>query len=279
MSDFSMHPVPNRRKFLVTVSNSLINLYNNLQHKNTVFSDGVADCIQKLKSYIQQKKDECTLNDILNIYNQLAKLEYIGSGISGTQVREIDNLKEYMKDYELSQIIETNIRKSIPNVYTKQDEGAFIEDTIAFLASLYNMSDQRTQISKSIRECAEIFWEYNVTWQRKPEIATRDTIRELQTKLKEIQITRDDEISATGQQLRLLILYIHNWFYYEQKSDLTQKSQNSDVTQKSITDINAKVEELQNEVRALRRLVDELLLQRIPTMKTEVLLHQLARHT
>lgn len=288
MSKFSMNPIPNRKKFITTFVSSLVNLYKNLKYPDSDFAKGVYSCHQKIYKYVvNESYNECTMNDILDIYNQLCKLEYSGSGIFGNQVQEMEDLKRYIQDYELSQKVKTNSRKSIPDVYQKQVESDFINDTIDFLANLYNRSDQRTQISKSIRECVEIFWEYDVTWQRK-DIATRDTIRELQSKLNEIQMTREDEFSEIGKQLRLFKLYIKNWFYYEHNSASPQNSTPDIKTSDNTTDINARVKQLEEEVQELRTKVEALLFEhppetllfeKPPPLERSVLLGQLARHT
>ena len=272
MSQFSMNPVPDRKTFLTTVVRSLTTVFNHLEFQNTNFAGGLKSCHGNLMKYLGQDPKPCTLNDIVDCFSDLDKLNYFGAGLSSEQVNLMNAVREYMQDYELSQQVQTNSRKAIPTEYTKQDEGEFIKDTIDFLANLYNISDQRTPISKSIRECVEIFWEYDVTWQRKREIATRDTIQGLHTKLKTIQITRDDELTKTGQQLRLLILFITNWFYYEVESVKPQKS---------TSDINARVETLEKEIEELRKLVQDVLLNNPllhpPTLERNALLQQLAR--
>ena len=276
-----MNPVPDRKTFIITVLTSLNTLYKNLKEPNTNFAHGVFSCYQKMYRYIPKKKElesynEFTMNDILDFFVELDQLNYMGSGMTVGQVNEMNDLKRYIQDYELSQKVKTNSRKTIPDVYQEQVESDFIKDTIDFLANLYNRSDQRTQISKSIRECVEIFWEYDVTWQRK-DIATRDTIRELQSKLNEIQITREDEFSEIGKQLRLLKLYIKNWFYYEHNSAAPQNSTPDINTSDNTTDINARVKQLEDEVQELRTKVQGLLFEHPPHLERQVLLRQLAR--
>lgn len=282
-----MNPVPDRKTFITTVVRSLAQVYNHLQSKNTHFAEGLKSCHTNIVKYLGLYPEPCTLNDIVDCFEDLNKLNYFGADLSGEQVNLMNDVKEYMQEYELSQKVQTKSRKVIPTEYTKQDEGEFIKDTIDFLANLYNISDQRTPISKSIRECVEIFWEYDVTWQRKQEIATRDTIQELQTNLLKIKVTDGYEHTPTGKQLRLLILYIKNWFFYEVESVKPQKS---------TSDINTRVETLEKEVEELRaqlnrvlilyapelarddkRLLKLVSMEHKPTLERNALLQQLAR--
>jgi len=289
-----MNPVPDRKTFIITVLTSLNTLYKNLKEPNTNFAQGVYSCYQKIFKYIPKKKElesynECTMNDIMDFFAELDQLNYMGSGITVGQVNEMNELKRYIQDYELSQKVKTNSRKTIPDVYQKQVEADFVQDTIDFLANLYNKSDQRTQISKSIRECVEIFWEYDVTWQRKADIATRDTILVLQSKINNIEITREYELSEIGKQLRLLRLYINNWFHYAfQKSTPDIDTRDINASDNNTTDINTRVKELEEEVQELRTKVEALVLQhppetllfdKPPLLERSVLLRQLARHT
>ena len=277
-----MHPVPDRKEFITTVLTSLKIIFDNLQYKNTDFAQGVRSCHATLMQYIRSQPAESTLNDIVDCLSKLDKLNYMGSGITGDYVKEMNDLKRYMKDYELSQKVQTYSRKAIPDVYRKQDEADFVQDTIDFLANLYNKSDQRTQISKSIRECVEMFWEYDVTWQRKADIATRDTISVLQSKINKIEITREYESSEIGRQLRLLKLYIHNWFHYEfQKSTPDINTSDNNTSDNNTTDINTRVKKIEEQVKELTTNVQKLLSEYPPMLErsSAALLRQLARHT
>lgn len=283
MNTFSMNPVPDRQTFITMVVSSLKKIHDNLQYKNTDFAEGVRSCHATLIKYLRSQSHECTLNDIVDCFSKLNKLDYAGAGLLNGQVNEMNELKRYMQDYELSQMVKTNNRKKIPDVYQKQVEGDFVQDTIDFLANLYNKSDQRTQISKSIRECVEIFWEYDVTWQRKADIATRDTILKLKSKINEIEITREYEASEIGIQLRLLKLYIYNWFHYEfQKSTPNIDTQDINTSDNNATDINKRVKQLEEEVQELRSQVQALTIdfsrEHLPRLERTTLLKQLARH-
>ena len=70
-------------------------------------------------------------------------------------------MEKYIEYFE-SQTIDTN-NKTIPVEYTEQDKMDFIKDMMKFLASLYNMTDKRSEFSRKILKCVAIFWEFNVT--------------------------------------------------------------------------------------------------------------------
>ena len=261
-----MHPVPDRKEFITTVLTSLKIIFDNLQYKNTDFAQGVRSCHATLMQYIRSQPAESTLNDIVDCLSKLDKLNYMGSGITGDYVKEMNDLKRYMKDYELSQKVQTNSRKAIPDVYRKQDEADFVQDTIDFLANLYNKSDQRTQISKSIRECVEIFWEYNVTWKRIQRDATLDDIHNLLTKMVEIRTEMGFEHSPIGSNFASLKRYLTEWFRFNKKPASTP-------------DIPTRVQELEKEVQELRRQIQELLFHHPAPLQRQALLKQLARCT
>ena len=91
-------------------------------------------------------------------------------------------MEKYIEYFE-SQTIDTN-NKTIPVEYTEQDKMDFIKDMMKFLASLYNMTDKRSEFSRKILKCVEIFLEFNVTWQLVQENSTLPIIQRLLTMLR-----------------------------------------------------------------------------------------------
>jgi hypothetical protein len=171
-----------------------------------------------------------------------------------------------MRQYIHSQKIDTT-NKEIPKKYIEQDENDFIKDTMDFLGMLYNMTQKTTKFSKSIRECVEIFWEYNVTWKRIQRDDTLDDMQNLLDKMGKIYLTRDDDLSDVGKKFTDLRRYLADWFYFKKNP-----------TSKSTPDMNTRVEELEQQVKELQALVQDLILQHPPELKRQALLKQLARH-
>jgi uncharacterized protein YjaG (DUF416 family) len=263
-----MNPVPDRHTFIATVNNVLLSdFYEKLKEKGytqTTFFHTIEDCLFEL--YESKKpKNEFDV-DIQLIHSKIASLNDIGYGLDVSQVHTLHDLKTYLREYIHSQKIYTNT-KQIPPKYTEQDEKDFIEDAMDFLGTLYNMSHKTTKLSKSIRECVEIFWEYNVTWKRIQRDATLGDMQNLRDKMGKIYLTRDDDLSDVGKKFTDLRRYLTDWFYFKKNP-----------TSKSTPDINTRVEELEQEVKELRALVRDLTFQHPPELNRQALLKQLARH-
>ena len=272
MDRFSMNPVPDRHQFIVTVYNVLFSdFYENLKEKGytqTTFFHTIEDCLLELYENKKLKKDFDV--DIQLIHKKIASLNDIGYGLDVSQVQTLHDLKTYLREYIHSQKIYTNI-KQIPPKYTEQDKKDFIEDAMDFLGTLYNMSHKTTQLSKSIRECVEIFWEYNVTWKRIQRDATLDDMTNVLDKMGRIYLTRDDELSDVGKKFTDLRRYLTDWFYFKKKP-----------TPKPTPDINTRVEELEKQLQELRSqvraLTNEFSREHLPRLERTTLLKQLARH-
>jgi hypothetical protein len=176
-----------------------------------------------------------------------------------------------MKEYIRSQRINTR-DTSIPTEYTEEDytnlkEEDFINDTINFLGILYNMTEEIGNLSAPIRECVEIFWEYNLTWKRIQRDATLDDIKNVLEKMGRFNLFRYDEISDIGKKFVSVRKYLTDWFYFKNKP-----------RQKPTPDINTRVEELEQQVKELQALVKDLIFQNPPELNRHALLKQLARH-
>lgn len=269
-----MDPIPDRQTFIRTVRHVIYDdLYVKLQYKNTEFYKIIDSCVRLMykegmhegqEAWLSIKKD-WTLDDIMEIYTKLISLTTLGAGLDVSQYHAVENLKEYMRQYILSQKIHTS-NKSIPRDYTETSEENFIQDTIDFLGQLYNDTDKRTQFSKSLEEYVKLFWKYDRTWKRVQTSATVEDISNLQKKL--LTITRQDADFYSYQKLENIIRYITDWFYFNKKPA---------VTQKSAPDLQARVEELEEKFEELQLQVRELLRERPPPLTRQVLIQQLAR--
>ena len=267
-----MNPVPDRHQFIVTVYNVLFkDFYEKLNEKGytqTTFFHTIEDCLFQLYENQKPKKDFDV--DIQLIHKKIASLNDIGYGLDVSQRQTLHDLKTYLREYIHSQKIYTNI-KQIPLEYIQQDEKDFIKDAMDFLGTLYNMSHKTTQLSKSIRECVEIFWEYNVTWKRIQRDATLDDMQNLHDIMGKIYLTRDDDLSDVGKKFTDLRRYLTDWFYFKKNP-----------TSKSTPDINTRVEELEKQLQELRSqvqaLTNEFSREHLPRLERTTLLKQLARH-
>jgi hypothetical protein len=255
-----MDPVPDRETFMQTVYQVIYDdVYVKLEYENNVFYQNIQSCVKEIQQKINK---DWTLDDIEYIYFQL------GSGkIDFEYTQTVKDLREYMRKYIASQAIDTSV-KEIPRKYTEQVEADFIHDTIDFLGQQYNKTDKRTAFSKSLRKCVELFWKYNVTWQRVQTSATIADIRLLFQMLGTIVLQY--ESFYFQKYLKDIMRYITDWFHFNEKSS---------VTQKSAPDLQARVEELEEKFEELQLQVRELLLERPPPLTRQVLLQQLARCT
>jgi hypothetical protein len=271
-----MNPVPKRNKFISTVGNVLLDLYFS-KLKDDNFFRVVQSNVKKMynvslivdtgKNEYIPKDVEWTLDDIREIYTSLERVEPYGE--TTELVMLVRELREYIQSYMSSQVIFT-VNKKIDERYQAQDQDDFIEHTIDYMGKLYNLTDKRTAFSKAIRLCIEIFWIYNVRWQRASQTTTLDDIKKLRTMLD--TIPEHDNALQTGQELNKIIRYI-------------------DVNLQQLhrtPDINTRVNQLEEEVQELRTKVEALVLQhppetllfeKAPILERSVLLGQLARHT
>ena len=280
MDEFSMNPVPDRKTFIRTVRRVIHDdLYATLKHKNTHFYKIIDVCVRLMyedgwhdgqKAFLSKNK-EWPLPDIKEIYTKVKSLGNMGYGLDVNQAHAFSKVQLYMEEYINSQRINTrNI--AIPTQYTEEDytnlkEGDFINDTIDFLGILYNMTEEIGNLSAPIRECVEIFWEYNLTWKRIQRDATLDDIKNVLDKMGRLNLFRYDEISDIGKKFVSVRKYLTDWFHFKTKP-----------TQKPKPDINTRVEELERQVQQLQDLVKDLTFQHPPTLTREELLKQLARH-
>lgn len=268
MDRFSMKPVPDRHKFIVTVNDVLFSdFYEKLKGKGytkTTFFHTIEDCLFELYENGQPKQDFDV--DIQLIHKKIASLNDIGSGLDTGQRNTLHDLTTYLREYIHSQKIDTT-NKQIPIEYIQQDEKDFIEDAMDFLGMLYNMTQKTTAFSRSIRECVQIFWEYDVTWKRIQREATLDDIRNLSDRMLRIKLEMEFEHSPVGQKFTHLKKYLKNWFYFKENP-----------TKKPKPDIDTRVEQLEEEVQALRLYVNDLIIQHPPPLNRTTLLKQLARH-
>ncbi len=301
MDKFSMNPVPDRKTFIRTVRGVIYDdLYATLQHKNTDFYNTIDSCVRLMfedgwhqgqKAFLSKNK-EWPLHDIVQIDNKVQSLNNMGAGLDVVQVHALMDLQTYMKAYIVSQKIVTK-NTAIPTTYKEQDytrinEEDFINNTISFLGMLYNMTGEVGKFSTSIRECVEIFWEYNVTWTRRSNTETLHDIEEMDTKLSSInhQLTREDEFSIIGKNIRQLSKYIVDWFFFNKKGIFTPK--NDADSKKSTPDINTRVQNLEKQVQELQSqvqaLTNDFASRHVPifhrdTKSASKLLLKLARHT
>ena len=272
MNKFSMNPVPDRKTFIRTVRRVIYDdLYDKLENKNTEFYQTIESCVRLMyddgfyeghPAWLSKKKD-WTLDDIMEIYTKVNSLSTFGAGLDLDQAHEVDFLRDYIRQYIFSQKITTS-KKAIPHAYEEEVEADFIRNTIDFLGQLYNNTDKRTQFSKSLEKCVELFWIYDVTWKRVQTSITREDIDGLLKKLG--NIGKQDANSNLKQYLDDLMRYITDWFRFNKKPASTP-------------DITTRVQELEEEVQELRRQIQELSFHHAPSLERQALLKQLARCT
>ena len=282
MDRFSMNPVPDRHTFIVNVYHVLMDDFfvkmNGQAHK-TNFVKVIWDCVLEMYENDKLKKDFDV--DIQRIYEKIRALSEFGTGMDVTQVHTFHNLKDYMRLYIHSQKIDIT-NKETPTKYIEQDEEHFIKDTMDFLGMLYNMTQKTTEFSKSIRECVEIFWEYNVTWKRIQRDVTLDDIQKLKAEMVKIEAKTEMgfEHSPVGHKFVGLKKYLTDWFFYNKKGNFTPVI--DDDSQKSTPDINTRVKQLEEQVKELTTNVEKLLSEYPPMLERSSatsLLQKLARHT
>ena len=264
-----MDPIPDRQTFIRTVRHVIYDdLYVKLKHKNTEFYAIIESCVRLMykegmhegqEAWLSIKKD-WTLDDIMEINTKLLKLSVYGAGITRDEKDSVEFLIQYMREYIYSQKIHTS-DKSKPREYTETSEVDFIKNTIDYIGQLYNLTDKRTPFSKAIRRCIEIFWTYNVTWQRLSQTTTLADIQKVKQILDTIPA---DPAVETGQQLNKIIGYID--------LNMTKFSERT-------PDLQERIAALEKQVQDLQLLVKDLLLERPPPLTRQVLLQQLARCT
>jgi hypothetical protein len=275
-----MNPVPDRKTFIRTIRRVIHDdLYATLKDKNTHFYTIIDSCVRLMyedgwhdgqKAFLSKNK-EWPLRDVMEIDSKVQSLGNIGFGLDTNQAHALSNLQAYMKEYIHSQKINTrNI--AIPTQYTEEyytnlKQEDFINHTINFLGILYNMTEEIGNLSAPIRECVEIFWEYNLTWKRIQRDATLDDIKNVLDKMGRLNLFRYDEISDIGKKFVSVRKYLTDWFYFKKQS-----------TPKPTPNINTRVEELEKKVQELQDLVKELTFQHPPELNRQALLKQLARH-
>lgn len=272
MNKFSMNPVPDRKTFIRTVRRVIYDdLYDKLENKNTEFYQTIKSCVGLMYDdgfyeghpvWLSKEKD-WTLDDIMEINTKVNSLSTFGAGVDLDQRDEVDFLKDYIRQYIFSQKITTS-KKAIPHAYKEEVEADFIRNTIDFLGQLYNNTDQRTQFSKSLEECVELFWKYDVTWKRVQTRATREDIDGLLNKLG--NIGKQDVNFKLKQYLDDLMRYITDWLKSNEKPASTP-------------DITTRVQELEKDVQELRRQIQELSFHHPAPLQRQALLKQLARCT
>ena len=283
MNKFSMNPVPDRKTFIRTVRRVIYDdLYDKLENKNTEFYQTIESCVRLMyddgfyeghPAWLSKKKD-WTLDDIMEIYTKVNSLSTFGAGLHILQRDEVDFLRDYIRQYIFSQKITTS-KKAIPHAYEEEVEADFIRNTIDFLGQLYNNTDKRTQFSKSLEKCVELFWIYDVTWKRVQTSITREDIDGLLKKLG--NIGKQD----ANSNLKQLMRYITDWFRFNNKPastpDITTRVQ--ELEEEVPPDITTRVQQLEEEVQELRRQVQELSFHHPAPLQRHALLKQLARCT
>jgi hypothetical protein len=279
-----MNPVPDRKTFIRTIRKVIYDdLYDTLKDKNTRFYKIIDSCVRLMyednwyngqKAFFSKNK-EWPLPDIMEIYTKVKSLGNMGYGLDVNQAHAFSKLQLYMEEYINSQKINTrNI--AIPTQYTEEDyinlkEEDLINDTIDFLGILYNMTEEIGNLSAPIRECVEIFWEYNLTWKRIQRDFTLDDIKNVLGKMARLYMAPYDEASDIGKKFVYVRKYLTDWFYFKNKP-----------RQKPTPDINTRVEELEQQVKELRSQVQALTIdfsrEHLPRLERSTLLKQLARH-
>ena len=274
MGRFTMNPVPNRHNFIKTVHDVLyadffLKMENTAANQTKLF-DVIQDCL--LEMFENDKPKEDSKIDILSICKKISALSEFGAHLDVHQVQTLQLLQNFIREYrQYPHKIDTT-NKTIPTEYVEQDEEHFIQDTMDFLAMLYNTTENKSKFWNPIRECVGIFWEIDVTWRRKSKIATLDDIEEMKENLFKIILTQDDELSDTGKKIDSFRRYLHNWIYFKKNP-----------TKKPRPDLNTRVEQLEHEIQELQAqvqaLTNEFSSAHVPTLERQSLLQKLARLT